>query len=151
MNPGAESTEANQIYAILADITVGVHFVIALFVILGEVVILTGWIAKWNWTRNFLFRLAHLATIGIVVLQAWLGIWCPLTTFENYLRRRAGVGTYDESFIGYWAHRLLFYEAPPWVFIVGYTIFGLIVLMSYIGYPPRRVRKSDSELKQETI
>ena len=41
---------------------------------------------------------------------------CPLTDWEQRLRKMAGEGDYTGDFIGYWAHRLIFYDAPPWVF-----------------------------------
>ena len=32
--------------------------------------------------RHLWFRLAHLTAIAVVVLQAWFGVICPLTTLE---------------------------------------------------------------------
>jgi hypothetical protein len=84
------------------------------------------------------FRVVHLASIGVVVLQAWLGVICPLTIFENWLREKAGGAIYEMTFIGHWSSRLLFYEAPSWVFTLCYTLFGAMVLACFIGYPPRR-------------
>ena len=41
-----------------------------------------------------------------------------------------------QSFFGYWLSRLLYYRAPPWVFTMVYTLFGLVVLLCYLGYSP---------------
>jgi hypothetical protein len=125
------------VYRILADLVVLVHGTVVLFVVLGLVAILVGRLLQWQWIRNRWFRGVHLAAIGIVVAQAWAGVVCPLTTLENELRRRAGEATYPGSFIGYWAHELLFFEAPPWVFTTAYTVFGLAVLASMLWAPPR--------------
>ena len=38
-------------YRILADITVIVHVAYVLFVVLGVVAILLGWLRKWQWVR----------------------------------------------------------------------------------------------------
>ena len=70
--------------------------------------------------------------------QAWLGRICPLTTWEMALRQRAGQATYGESFIAHWLGRLLYWDAPPWVFTAAYTLFGLAVLATWWRLPPRR-------------
>lgn len=57
---------------ILADVTIALHAVFVLFVIVGQVLILAGWLRGWGWTRWRLFRLLHLGSIGFVVLEAWL-------------------------------------------------------------------------------
>jgi hypothetical protein len=88
--------------------------------------------------RDLRFRVAHLVAIGVVVAQAWLGVLCPLTTLENALRRRAGQAEYAESFIGHWLHRLIFYEAEPWIFTVVYTAFAALVVLTWALGAPRR-------------
>ena len=84
------------------------------------------------------FRVAHLLAIGIVVLQSWLGIVCPLTTWEMNLRRAAGQQAYDGTFISHWVGQLLYYQAPPWVFVTLYTLFGALVIFTWFRFPPRR-------------
>ena len=125
------------LYSTLADLTLIVHVALVLFVIAGQIVTLIGWARGWPWTRGLLFRMAHLLCIGIVVLETWLGVTCPLTTLENHLRRLAGEAGYPTSFIGTWLDRLLFYNAPDWAFTTVYSVFALAVLATYILYPPR--------------
>ncbi len=127
-----------QIVTVLADLTVVIHAAFVLFVVCGQVLILIGWLNKWSWCQNIIFRWLHLAAIGYVVLEAWFGITCPLTLLEHYLRSLAGESMYQMSFIGYWVHYWLFYTAPDWVFTLIYTLFGLLVLLTFIGYPPKR-------------
>ena len=91
--------------------------------------ILLGLLAGWSWVHNRKFRLTHLAAIGVVVLQAWLGQLCPLTVWENELRRRAGQSGYEETFVEHWLHKVLFFQAEPWVFTMIYTGFGLLVVL----------------------
>ena len=62
---------------------------------------------------------------------------CPFTVWENALRRQAGQSTYPGAFLGYWAHRLIFLDAPDWAFTLGYTLFGLAVLAAFVLAPPR--------------
>ncbi len=123
---------------LLANVVVLIHASYIFFVVFGLLAILIGLAMGKAWARNFWLRMTHLAMIGIVVLQAWLGVVCPLTTLEKWLRRQAGQDLYETDFIEYWTHRLIFFEFPPWVFIISYTIFGLIVLATFLFYPPRR-------------
>ena len=78
----------------------------------------------WRFVNGWWFRLAHLAAIAVVVAQAWLGVVCPLTTLESWLRVQAGEAAYETSFIEHWLTRILFYDAPAWVFTAAYTLFG---------------------------
>lgn len=105
------------------------HFAFVCFVVVGFLLILAGLFAGWGWVRNRTFRLAHVAAIVFVVVQGWAGRVCPLTSWENELRRRAGQDTYTETFIQHWLHRVLFYDAEPWVFAAIYTVFGALVLL----------------------
>ena len=122
----------------LADATTVVHAVFVLFLVGGQVMVCFGWARGWAWTRRFGFRLLHLAGIGFVAAEAWLGVACPLTVFESDLRLAAGGHPYAKSFLGYWVDRLLFYSAPEWVFTAVYSIFALLVLFTFMAYPPSR-------------
>ncbi len=124
-------------YRVLADLTVVAHFAYVMFVILGLLITLIGGALKWKWVRNRWFRGIHLAMILVVVLEAWLGITCPLTTWEKQLRLRAGEETYQGDFIASWVHDALFFQAQPWVFTVCYTVFGVLVLLTLFLVPPR--------------
>lgn len=123
----------------LADLVLAVHVAFILFVVGGQVLIIAGWILGWTWPRHWLFRLLHLLAIGFVMLQAWLGVICPLTTLENFLRAPVVGGvTYESGFIRYWVRELVFYTAPGWVFTLIYTVFAGFVVVTWFVYPPRR-------------
>jgi hypothetical protein len=126
------------LYRLLADLVVVVHGAYVAFVILGQAAILYGLLRQRRWARNFYFRWLHLLTIVVVVVQSWLGTTCPLTDLENYLRGRAGQSGYPGDFIAYWVHEALFYELPSWVFMASYTVFGALVLATFVLAPPRR-------------
>ncbi len=129
-------------YQFFADIVLTTHIAIVLFVILGLVFAIVGNLCKWHWVNCLWFRLAHLAAISIVVAEVWFNIVCPLTSLEMWLRERAGETTYDGSFIEHWLQRLLYYDAPPWVFILAYTLFGLAVFATWWIYPPTIKRRA---------
>ena len=132
---------AETTYRILADVVLVVHFAIVVFVVGGLVLILVGNRSGWPLVNRWWFRLAHVAAIAVVVAQTWLGVVCPLTTLENALRGRARQAPYDTGFIEHWLTRLMFYEAPPWVFTAAYTVFGLAVVAAWWRYPPGRDRR----------
>lgn len=120
------------IYRLLADLVLFVHASIVAFVILGLLVILIGLGLRWRWVRNFWFRIFHLLAIAQVVGQAWCGVVCPSTIWENQLRTKAGQSTYPGGFVAYWVGEALFYQAEPWVFTTAYTVFGCLVLATFV-------------------
>ncbi len=135
----------NTFYRFLADIVLYLHVTFVAFVVFGLLLIFVGRFLGWAWIRNGWFRLTHLAAIAIVVLQAWLGMICPLTTLEMWLRTKAGDAVYPGAFIAHWMQRILYYDAPAWVFALCYTIFGALVLASWFWIGPRPIRTNTGE------
>jgi len=125
-------------YQALADLVLVLHASIVLFVVGGLVVVIIGNARQWNWVNAAWFRVAHLIAIAVVVLQAWAGVICPLTTLESWLRIHGGSPGYTSSFIEHWMQRALFYEAPSWVFTLLYTAFAAMVAATWWRYPPTR-------------
>ena len=134
--------ESPLLYLIIADALLLLHVLVVVFVVAGLVVIYAGRILAWPWVRNPWFRLLHVAAIGIVALQSWVGVICPLTTWEMSLRNKAGDTVYYGSFISHWLESLLYYQAPAWVFTVVYTAFGALVIASWFFIRPRSFRDS---------
>lgn len=125
-------------YQLLADTVLALHVAVVGFVVGGLVLVVAGNLAGWRWVNALGFRLAHLGAIAVVVAQAWLGAACPLTRLEMWLRAQARAATYSGGFIEHWLQRLLYYDAPAWVFGWAYSIFGLLVLATWWRFPPRR-------------
>ena len=71
---------------LLADIVLIVHFLFVAFVVGGLALIWIGAALGWAWVRNLWFRVAHLAAIVFVAGEALVGVWCPLTVWEDTLR-----------------------------------------------------------------
>ena len=113
------------------------HAVFVVFLLLGLILIFAGKFRSWQWIRNPWFRISHLLGIAVVVLQSWFGAICPLTIWEMYLRSKAGESAYQGSFITYWLNELLYYQAPSWVFVICYSVFGGLVLSSWYLVRPR--------------
>ena len=128
-------------YQLLADVVLALHVSIVAFVIGGLVAVIAGNLLRWRWVNALWFRLAHLGAIAIVVAEAWFGVVCPLTSLEMWLRTKAHETTYAGSFVEHWLQRILYYEAPPWVFTVAYSLFGLLVAASWWYFPPNFRRR----------
>lgn len=133
------------VYLLAADALLVLHVFFVAFVVIGLVVVLVGKPLGWRFIYHFTFRVAHLIAIAIVVAQSWLGIECPLTTWEMALREVAGGSTYDGAFVAHWLQQLLYYQAPPWVFTVVYTLFGALVIASWLWVPPGKAGEKDSK------
>lgn len=126
---------------LLADMILVFHVLFVAFVVFGLLAIYAGYFLRWPWVRNKTFRILHLSAIGYVVVQSWLGVVCPLTTWEMALRAEADTATYTGSFIQHWLQSLLYYTAPEWVFVLVYTVFGSLVAASwFVVRPNKRVR-----------
>lgn len=125
-----------------ADLLLVLHVSFVAFVIFGLVLTIIGKLLAWSWVRIRWFRVAHLICIGIVVVQSWLGLICPLTTWEMRLREQAGDVTYQGSFISHWLGKILYYQAPAWVFVAAYSVFAVLVIISWFWIPPRRTRRT---------
>ncbi len=110
----------------LADAILALHVGIVIFVVGLLPLVLIGGALGWRWVRHFGLRLTHLALMG------------PLTVWEQDLRRLAGQSGYRESFIEHWLARLLYWDAPWWVFVAGYTGFAVAVGVAWWGVRPRR-------------
>jgi hypothetical protein len=126
------------VYKLAADLTVVLHLGYAACIVVGQLLIVAGAIRKWQWIRNVWVRSIHLVMILIVVVEGLLGIVCPLTTLEKWLRQQAGQVSYQGDFLARWVHNLLFVECSPTTLQAIYILFGLAVAVTFWRAPPRR-------------
>ena len=117
----------------MADVLLVFHFLIAAFIVGGLVLVWLGAALGWRWVRNPAFRYVHLAAIVFVAAEAVFGFACPLTVWEDMMRG----GLRPESFVGRWAHSLLYYQAPEWVFTSIYVAWAAATLVTLRLVPPR--------------
>ena len=122
----------------LANIVAAAHLLIILFILLGVPLVYLGAALHWTWVRSRRWRMLHLGAIVFVAAESILGITCPLTTWEDTLRgQRTAAG-----FIERWIDKLIFYDAPTWVFTMAYMAFAALVLVTWILVPPTRGRRA---------
>ena len=137
-------------YLLLADAVLVLHVTVVVFVVGGLLAVVVGNLCGIEWVNALWFRLAHLLSIAVVVAEAWMGVVCPLTTLEFWLRTKAGTPAAGGGFIEHWLQRILYYNAPAWVFVVGYTLFGLLVLAAWLYFPPRYSGRRELEVGSAT-
>ena len=111
----------------LADALLALHVGVVLFVVGLLPLVLVGGARVWRWVRHRGLRLTHLGLMLFITAQTWLGQLCPLTVWEQDLRRVARQAAYGESFIEHWLARLLYWDLPWWMFLVTYTGFAGLV------------------------
>jgi hypothetical protein len=135
------------LYVLLADLLVAIHLAYVAYVVVGLLLILVGMVLKWRWIRNPWFRWSHLAMIAVVTLESVADIQCPLTVWENDLRKMAGAEVQqDSTFIGRMLHDIFIFdelEFNHWAFRVGYISFGALVLLAFVLVPPRGVGRRE--------
>ena len=106
---------------LLADLVVVVHVAYVLFIPVG------GFLA-WRWPRVLP---VHVAALVVAIASVTVGFDCPLTTWEDSLRRHGGETPYTDGFLNhYLAGRLYPHGHDTLVQLV----IGAAVLTSYIGF-----------------
>ena len=116
-----------------ADIILILHFLVVIFITVGFVLIPIGYHYNWSWIKNFKLRLFHFGLIFIVTLETLVGITCPLTSIENYLR---GINN-SKSFISFWIEKIIYWDFPTSFFMFLYFVFLGWTLLMWKIYPPK--------------
>ena len=122
-----------MLYGLLADLVVVVHLAFVVFVVCGGLMV-------WRWPRlGWVHLPAALWGIGI----EWSGAICPLTPWENWLRRQAGQVGYEGDFIEGYLVPILY---PAELTRSGQILLGAaalaVNLVAYGGWWYRRRRVS---------
>jgi len=118
----------------LADAIVVIHLSIVLFVVTGVPLVYLGAARRWAWVRSWRWRLLHLIAIAVIAAESLFGIVCPLTVWEDRLRGEQ----ISTGFIERWIDRILFYDAPTWVFTAAYIAFAALVAITWVAVPPTK-------------
>jgi len=118
---------------LIADLILMLHVMVVVFNVGGLLAILIGAPLGWSWVRNRGFRITHVAMMSFVTLEAVLGVSCPLTVLEDWLRGVSG----QQSFVQRWAGALIYWDAPLWVFTVVYLLVTILIVVAWKIVPPR--------------
>ncbi|WP_291145088.1 DUF2784 domain-containing protein [Hydrogenophaga sp.] len=130
---------------LLADGLLTLHVAVVVSVVGLLPLVLIGGVRGWRWVQHRGLRLTHLVLIVFIAVQSWLGQLCPLTVWEQQLRERAGQAGYTDSFIEHWLSRLLYWQAPWWVFVAAYTAFAMLVVLTWWWVRPTAAPRPPTE------
>lgn len=117
----------------LADIVLAIHFGVAAFIAFGLFLIPIGKLRDWAWVRWRRLRIVHAGLMVFVAAEAVVGMTCPLTTLEAYLRGTQAHG----SFWAYQISRLLYWELPVGFFLILYVVCALWAIGLWFYCPPK--------------
>ncbi|WP_372826113.1 DUF2784 domain-containing protein [Polaromonas sp.] len=111
-----------MMYAWLADLVIGVHFLFIVFAVAGGALAL-----RWRWIPWL--HLPALAWGATVEFTGWV---CPLTPLENALRRAAGASTYTQGFVEHYLMPLIYPAGltREWQWVLG----GLLLVINAAVY-----------------
>jgi hypothetical protein len=123
-------------YLLAADVILLIHFLFVAFVVLGFIFIWIGYFTKQKFARNAKFRICHILVMGIVLYESLIGMICPLTEWENYLRVRGGQDqVYETSFMKEWIHKIMFFDFSELTFVIVYALFFTLILLTFRVIP----------------
>ena len=121
-------------FCLLADGVVFIHFLWILFLILGGI---PG--VRYNAVKKL-----HLAGLGFAVLVQVLGVYCPLTYLEVWLRMRCDPqSAYSGSFISHYIERIVYWEVSRSALFTATALLVVFNLAMYWkkGTGKRRIKK----------
>lgn len=126
-----------QLFSLLSDLVMIVHFSWVLFNLLGFFLVM-----KFPKLKYF-----HMGTLTITALLMLAGRVCPLTTLEQKLRWKVNpVSAYKESFLNHYVGKLLYVNLPAWTITAITAALSLIAFWLYFILPYLRKRKGSARI-----
>lgn len=117
--------------AAIGQSVLALHLAVIAFNLAGLVVIPLGAKLGWSLVRIRWLRLAHLASLAIVALQAVLGRACFLTIWQADL-----TGGREEPLIMRWVNGVIYWPLPIWAFTALYlAVFAYVAALWWIVSP----------------
>ena len=119
-------------YRILVDATALLHFAFVLFVAFGGLLVL-------RWRKLVWIHLPAAIWGALIEITNWN---CPLTTYENTFRLRAGLQGYPEGFIAHHIYALIYPAGLTRGFQLAIAIFVFAINTAvYAKVFPIRIRR----------
>ena len=109
-------------YLLLADLIVILHLGFIVFAALGALL-------AFKWPRVIWL---HLPAVIWAAITEFMGLICPLTPLENWLRQQAGADPYQTSFISHYLLPLIY---PPGLTpTIQWLLGGILVMLNVLIY-----------------
>lgn len=127
-------------YRVFADGLVVIHFAWILFMLYGFALTVRA-LWKPKFFDRWLFRSVHLVGILFVAALEVFGKYCPLTIWENALRRHYDPEhAYPGSFIIQYIVGLIYPNVDAIVLLIPTASIALFTLVVFVLRPPKRIR-----------
>lgn len=117
-------------YRILAVVALALHLSWIVWVALGCALTRGRPVLRWLHIGSLLYAV-------VIVLSAWP---CPLTFVEQWAGRRAGLASYDDTFLEHYLDRLVYPDLPFWLV----TSVSVAICLFNLGIYFFRFRRRDS-------
>ena len=109
-------------YLLFADLIVILHLGFIVFAALGALL-------AFKWPRLVWL---HLPAVIWAAITEFMGLICPLTPLENWLRQQAGADSYQTSFISHYLLPLIY---PPGLTpSIQWLLGGILVMLNVLIY-----------------
>jgi hypothetical protein len=132
-----QSHKPTAFFGIYADGIALLHLLFVTFVVWVEGLILLGVALGWHWIFDPVLRLTHLGMVAFVGVQDLVGRVCPLTTWEDQLRKMAGQSPSGKPFVGRVVHSLLMCDLDVRTQRRIRLTFAAVVLVTFLLVFPR--------------
>ena len=109
-----------MVFKLAANALALIHFAFILFVILGGLLLLKWPKVVW----------LHIPAAVWGVLIEFAGWYCPLTSMENAMLRRAGESGYSDGFVAHYIFRLIYPAGLTRGLEIAIGVFVLVVNVS---------------------
>ena len=120
-------------YRVLADLAALAHFAFVLFVAFGGLLVL-------RWRKLAWVHLPAALWGALIEIGNWS---CPLTTYENLFRRKAGMAGYGDDFIAHYLFGVIYPAGLTRATEIALAVFvTLINVAVYSKVFPIRTRRS---------
>jgi len=130
-----------MLFRLLADLIVVVHFAWILFMLVGFIFTLYGFLHK-EFFQRWIFRTLHLFGIAYVSILAIMGKYCPLTLWENTLRAKyAPHLTYPGSSMIHYFEKFVYPDVNPLFIQIPTTFIAVFTVVVFIIKPPERIKR----------
>jgi len=120
-----ELLAVNAVLIGLADLVLVAHLAYLVF-------LPTGGFLAWKWPKVVPI---HLVALAVALVSITIGFDCPLTSWEQSLRRHGGQRAYTDGFVDHYLTGRAYPHGYAWVVQV---VFAVCVVVSYAGLALRR-------------
>ena len=113
----------------LADTLMIIHFLWAAFMVVG--------LPLGLYLRSPILQWAHFFGMVLTAFFAATGMYCPLTVWEETLRRRTDPGfSFEGSFLAKHLSSILYPQIEPWILRSASVFWGTLTLLAMIVVKP---------------